>query len=272
MRQNEQPEHPLYQAGPKPPPGPRRRQKAAPRPRADQPLLTYALMALNGLVFFIGLLRPGLDAQLFYAGALIPQLVVSDGEVYRLLTALFLHGSLGHVFFNVYALLIIGREVEPTFGRLRFGLIYLLGGLSGSMLSLALGGLASASVGASGAVFAIFAAEAAHLYQHRGLYVNVMARLRHMAFLIGINLLLGFMPGSRIDNWGHIGGLLGGALLAWRLGPRLRRPSLPPSSLRELARLDSNPLRRRLPELALYCAALLGLIALAIAWQALSAA
>ncbi len=274
MSQKEKDSHPLYQQDQKLPPGAVivKRQKPPPRPRADRPLLTYALMALNGLIFLAGFLLPELEWQLFLGGALIPQLVVEELQVYRLFTAMFLHGSLGHIFFNVYALFIVGREVEPIFGRLRFWLIYLLGGLTGSALSLALGGLSGASVGASGAVFAIFAAQAVHLRQHRGVYVNAQARLRHMAFLIGINLVLGFMPGSRIDNWGHIGGMLGGALLAWRIGPILPRPTAPPRSLREFARLDSNPLRLRLPELLLYSGGLVVLVALAIALHSLSAA
>ena len=236
-----------------------------PRPRLiDRPLLAYALMAINGLIFLAGYLAPALEWELFLRGAMLPELVVFNGEVYRLFTAMFLHGSLAHVLFNTYAIFVVGQMVEPMFGRARFLLIYLLGGLTGSAASLALGGLEGASVGASGAVFAIFAAQGVHLYQHRRLYVNVRAQLRHMATLIGINLLIGFFPGSRIDNWGHIGGMLGGALLAWRIGPRLARPSAPVRGLRELAKLDRNPLRLRLPDLVLYIGALIGLVFLVI--------
>ncbi len=259
-------EHPLYQQR-KPVDGGRvvvvRKRQARPA-AGDMPILTYLLMALNATIFLAGYLTPELEWELFLRGAMIPQLVVAQREVYRLFTAMFLHGSLGHVFFNIYALYVIGRSVEPIFGRLRYLLIYLLGGLTGSALSLALGGLEGASVGASGAVFAIFAAEAVHLYQHRGVYVEVRGRLQHMAFLIAVNLFIGFMPGSRIDNWGHIGGMLGGALLAWRIAPRIERPAAPPRSMREFARGDRNPLSHRLPELVVYVFVLVGLVALAI--------
>lgn len=262
--------HPLYQKS-APGEGAQRTvvvQAKRPRPSPyEMPLLTYLLMALNGLIFLLGFVSPELEWELFARGALIPQLVVTSSEVYRLFTAMFLHGSLGHVFFNVYALYIVGRSVEPIFGRLRFLLIYVLGGLTGSTLSLLLGGLEGASVGASGAVFAIFAAEAAHLYQHRGVYSQVRGRLQQMAFLIAINLFIGFFPGSRIDNWGHIGGMLGGALLAWRIAPRLRRPVAPLRSLREFAHTDSNPLIGHLPELVIYSGILIGLIVLAINLQ-----
>ncbi len=267
MQIKEDKDHPLYQKEKSRPAAPVEVAKDAKRartPRADLPLLTYALMAVNGCFFLAGFLMPELEWELFLRGALIPQLVAGQGEVYRLFTAMFLHGSLGHVFFNVYALYIVGRSVEPIFGRIRFLLIYLLGGLTGSALSLALGGLDGASVGASGAVFAIFAAQAVHLYQHRGVYANVQGQLRHMGFLIAINLVIGFAPGSRIDNWGHIGGMFGGALLAWRIGPRLARPSMPIGSIRDFARTDGNPLRLHLPELVIYIGALIGIVVLAI--------
>ena len=241
-----------------------RRRKPPPRAIEDQPWLTYALMAANALIFLLGFLSQELEYELLLGGALIPELVAGQGEVYRLLTALFLHGSLGHVFFNVYAIYIVGRNLEPIFGRVRYLLIYFLGGLTGSAASLALGRFDGWSVGASGAVFAIFAAEAVHLYQHRSLYPNVRARLQHMLFLVVINLVIGFAPGSRIDNWGHIGGMLGGLALAWRIGPRLAKPTAPVRSMREFAKTDSNPLSLHLPELVIYIGALIAAIILAV--------
>jgi rhomboid protease GluP len=262
MQNHDEPDHPLNRK-----PAPTvlvRRGKPPPRPPADQPWLTYFLIAVNVLIFLAGFLSKELELELLLAGALIPELVAGQGEVYRLLTAMFLHGSLGHLFFNAYALYIIGRTVEPIFGRVRYLLVYFLGGLTGSVASLALGSIAGWSVGASGAVFAIFAAEAAHLYHHRGLYPNVRARLQHMLILIVINLVIGFAPGSRIDNWGHIGGMLGGLALAWRIGPRLTRPTAPLRSLREFAKTDENPLSLQLPAIVLYIGALIAAVFFAV--------
>jgi len=261
-------EHPLYEK----PKGQERLQisasqagkKRSRRPPEDQPKLTLVLVAINALIFAAMMVSAEVERAFMAHGALFPPLVVYQGQVYRLFTAMFLHGGLAHVLFNMYALYIIGSTVEPIFGRLRFSLIYFLGGLTGSALSLALEDPLTPSVGASGAVFAIFAAEAAHLYQHRGVYANVTGRLRHMLFLIGMNLVIGFLPGSRIDNWGHIGGVIGGLILAWRIAPRLSRPTLPPRSMREFARSDSNPVRARLPELVIYVFVLIGLIVAAI--------
>lgn len=240
------------------------RAKRSRRPREDQPVLTYLLVAVNVAIFLAGLASPAIEGQLFVDGSLFPPFVALEGQVYRLLTAMFLHGGIGHIFFNMYALYVIGATVEPIFGRARFLLIYVLGGLTGSLLSLLLGDFLSPSVGASGAVFALFAAEAVHLYQHRGVYANVRSRLRHMLFLIGMNLFIGLVPGSRIDNWGHIGGVLGGLLLAWRIAPRMPRPSAPPRSMREFAQGDRNPLRLRLPEVVLYIFALIGGLVLTV--------
>ncbi|MCY4020116.1 MAG: rhomboid family intramembrane serine protease [Chloroflexi bacterium] len=261
-------EHPLYEK----PKGQERLpvsatsggRKRVRRPPEDQPRLTLVLVAINVLIFAAMMLSAEIERQFMIHGALFPPLVVYQGQVYRLFTAMFLHGGLAHVLFNMYALYIVGSTVEPIFGRLRFSLIYFLGGLTGSALSLALGDPLSPSVGASGAVFALFAAEAVHLYQHRGVYANVKGRLRHMLFLIGMNLVIGFFPGSRIDNWGHIGGVIGGFALAWRIAPRLSRPAIPPRSMREFARSDTNPTRLRLPELVIYVFVLIGVIVAAI--------
>ena len=238
------------------------RQRAVERSLADQPFLTYAIIILNVLIFAAGFLSRALELELFVAGALFPPLVVLEGQYLRLFSAMFLHGGLAHLLFNMYALYVVGGNLEPMFGRPRMLLIYLLGGLTGSALSLALGNFLQPSVGASGAVFAIFAAQAVHLHQHRHVYHNVRGRLRHMLFLIGINLVIGFMPGSRIDNWGHIGGMLGGAILAWRLAPRFQRPTRRPASVSEFARTDSNPLRLHLPEVVIFCFALIGFVLL----------
>jgi len=255
--------HPLYQQEPEntPTSPPRQKPKRAPE---DRPYVTYILIAINLLIFLAGFVSQEIDQALFVEGALYPPYVVELGQVYRLFTAMFLHGSVGHIFFNMYALYIVGMTLEPIFGRLRFSIVYFLGGLAGSALSLALGNYEIPSVGASGAVFAIFAAQAVHLYQHRNLYQNVQAQLRQMLFLIAMNLFIGFVPGSRIDNWGHIGGLIGGAILAWRISPRLQRPTFVPRSMHDLAKTDTNPLIRHLPELVLYCFALITIVVVAI--------
>jgi rhomboid protease GluP len=261
-------DHPLYQK-PRHPvdegqePQQAQRQKIK-RPVEDRPYLTYGLIVINLLIFLAGFVSDAVQLQLFVGGALFPPLVVEEGQVYRLFTAMFLHGDAAHIFFNMYALYIVGVSLEPIFGRLRFGIVYFLGGLGGSVLSLLLGTYSVPSVGASGAVFAIFTAYAVHLYQHRTIYRNVRGQLQQMIFMLGINLVLGFIPGSRIDNWGHIGGLIGGGILAWRISPQIQAPTAPIRSLHDLAKTDTNPLVRHLPYLVVYVFGLIGLTMIAL--------
>jgi rhomboid protease GluP len=259
-------DHPLYQQSKHPTEipsdnPPRQRPK---RPAEDRPYVTYILIAINLLVFLAGFISKETQTQLLIDGSLYPPSVVEGNQLYRLFTAMFIHAGAAHVFFNMYALYIVGNMIEPIFGRLRFGLIYFLGGLAGSVMSLALGNYAVPSVGASGAIFAIFIAEAVHLYHHRQLYRNVKGQLRQILVLIGFNIFIGFTPGSRIDNWGHIGGLIGGAILAWRIAPRISRPTTPIKSMTELAKLDTNPLINHLPDLVIYSLALVGVLIVAL--------
>ena len=258
-------DHPLYQQAKHPTdmPSDDAPRKRPQRPAEDRPYLTYILIVINVVIFLAGFLSQEIDAQLFNAGALYPPFVVEGNQLYRLFTSMFLHGSPMHIFFNMYALYIVGNMIEPIFGRLRFGLIYFLGGLGGSVLSLALGDYAIPSVGASGAIFAIFTAEAVHLYQNRTIYRNVQGQLRQILFLIGFNILIGFTPGSNIDNWGHIGGLIGGGILAWRIAPRIQRPNMPIQSMSALAKFDTNPLKHHLPELVIYVFGLIAVLVLA---------
>ena len=262
--------HPLHQKKPAHSQRPPASQPRPRRPLKDRPLLTYVLIAVNVLLFLAGYLSQGADVQLFAGGALDPVRVIADGEIYRLLTAMFLHLGVAHIFFNMYALYVVGSVLEPIFGRLRFMLIYLLGGLAGSVLSLALGDLAAWSVGASGAVFAIITAETLHLHQHRRIYPHAQRQLQHMVFLIVVNLLIGFAPGTRINNWAHIGGMLGGLVLAWRIAPRLdpRRLTALPKSIRDLAKADVNPLSGQLPALFIYALVLVGVLLLAMTLRA----
>src|SRR5262249_827736 len=93
---------------------------------------------------------------------------VLHGEYYRLLSAMFLHAGVAHIGFNAYALSVVGRTIERFFGHVRFAVLYFLGGLSASLTSFAFS--RGASVGASGAIMAIFAAEMVFLYQNRQIF------------------------------------------------------------------------------------------------------
>ncbi len=138
------------------------------------------------------------------------------GQYWRFFTPMLLHGSLLHIGFNMYALLIIGRGLERYYGSRRFILLYLIAGFAGNVVSFAFS--PKPSLGASTAVFGLVTAQAVFVYRNRFLFgANARAILMNILMIVAINLFLGLSPG--IDNWGHLGGLLGGLAFAWFAGP-----------------------------------------------------
>jgi membrane associated rhomboid family serine protease len=187
------------------------------------PFVTYALIGLNAAVFLAttltgtGLAFGGNPSSLFLKLCLIPSTVfpgfrvpasfgqgVAQGEYYRLLTSTFLHFGLIHLALNMYCLHLLGPALERAFGMLRFTGLYLLSGLSGAMLSYALGPSFETAAGASGAVFGLFGAFFV-LQRKRG------GDVTQIATTIGINLFISFAASSYIDWRGHVGGLIGGS-------------------------------------------------------------
>lgn len=185
---------------------------------ARQPVVTYTIL---GLTIFVFLLQEGstwlLGGDLpFVLGGKINEFILA-GQVWRLITPVLLHGGLAHIFFNMYGLLAFGREQELFMGHGRFLALYLLGGFAGNVMSFLL--TDGPSLGASTAIFGLIAAEGVFLYRHRALLgERARAALGNVIGLTVVNLVLGLSPG--IDNWGHLGGLLGGLIFAWLAGPR----------------------------------------------------
>ena len=140
------------------------------------------------------------------------------GEYYRLLTGIFLHGDIFHLLFNCYALYIIGSQMESFMGKGKYLVIYLFSGLIGSLASIALNG-DTPSVGASGAIFGLMGSMLYFGYHYRVYLGNVLKS--ELITLIMINLILGAItPG--IDNYAHIGGLIGGILMTISLGVKYK--------------------------------------------------
>ena len=179
-------------------------------------VVTNVLIAINVIVFLVvfflsgGVLSGG--ALLKY-GALNSYLVTS-GDWYRLITAAFLHGGLLHLLFNMYSLYIVGTQIENFVGKGKYLLIYFVSALSASLMSCVITPNAI-SVGASGAIFGLLGALVYFGTQYR-IYLSSVIKNQIIPLII-INLMLGFMV-SGIDNAAHIGGLIGGVLIAMALG------------------------------------------------------
>ncbi len=209
-----------------------------------KPIVTYTILGVTIFVYLlqlasIYLLPPATAASLLrllgislsgvgsvdvvaIAGEKIDALIRA-GQVWRLITPVFLHDSslpygLLHIGFNMYALYLFGRGLEARFGHWRFTLLYFLSGYAGNVLSFLI--TPEPSLGASTAIFGLLAAEGMFILQNRPLLGNRAGRaLMNVLYLAGINLLLGFSI-TGVDNFGHIGGLLGGVLFTWFGGPR----------------------------------------------------
>ena len=129
-----------------------------------------------------------------------------------------MHANLAHLFFNMYALWIIGMQLESFIGKWRFLVVYLFSGICGSLLSVSVTPDA-VSVGASGAIFGLLGALLYFGYHYR-VYLGTVIKSQIIPLII-INLALGFMiPG--IDNAAHIGGLIGGALMMIGVGVKYK--------------------------------------------------
>ncbi len=211
-----------------------------------KPTITYALIAAI-LIMFVATIVYGFVVYRTWNGSQNINVLVdlgakvneyiALGEWWRLFTAMFLHIGVMHLLFNLYALYAIGSLVEAYFGHVRFAVIYLLGGLFGSLGSYAFS--ASISAGASGAIFAIIGAAAVYFFRYRDNFgARGRAVLQNMVLVLAINFAFGLM-GDGVDNWGHFGGLVGGALLAWGLLPHYSIPD--PAAVSSPFSADSWP-------------------------------
>ena len=193
-----------------------------------QPLVVYSLLGITILIFLLQMFTqsgqfgscPYFNASDLPAcyGLKVNDLILA-GQWWRLITPVFLHANLLHIGFNMYALYVLGPELERHFGHLPFLALYLLSGFAGVVLSFLL--TQSASLGASTAIFGLLAAQGVFVYLNQKLFGRgAQLMLRNIINIAVINLLIGLTPG--IDNWGHVGGLLGGGLFALIAAPVYR--------------------------------------------------
>jgi rhomboid protease GluP len=195
----------------------------------NKPEITYVIMGFTIVVFVIqNLLHATFSEDLFFYFFGKINTLILDGQVWRLITPVFLHSSVLHVAMNMYALYIIGRRLERFYGHGRLLLLYFLSAFSGNVLSFVL--TSASSLGASTAIFGLLAAEGIFIFQNRKLFGQMRTRqmMINLGVILAINLIYGFMSTAQVDNMGHIGGLLGGIFFAWKAGPLLRISGQPP--------------------------------------------
>ena len=175
-------------------------------------IITEIIIALCVIMFFVSGMGFDLNSLLYFGAN--SSLLVRSGEIFRLITYMFLHAGFIHIFLNMYSLYIVGTKIEDFFGKWKYIIIYLFSGICGGLLSIGLNQNVI-SVGASGAIFGLFGALIYFGYTYRG-YVGAIVKSQIVPIVI-YNLIIGFfIPG--IDMWGHIGGLFAGMLTANMLG------------------------------------------------------
>lgn len=169
-------------------------------------------MAITAGIFVIGMLSPEANRLLFQAFAQA-NVLVSLGDWYRVFTAALLHGGFMHIAFNMYALYLFGPRLEQQVGSPAFAALYVATAGTGGMISYLFGPLNQVSMGASGAIFGLFGAWMFVAWKMRGT-PGGRAMFNQLGVLLAINLALPLLvPG--IDWRAHVGGLLGGILIAW---------------------------------------------------------
>ncbi len=213
MSQDYPPQYPPASATP---------QQVSVRTPQGKPLVTYTLLGLSVAIYALQWATP----EPFWAsitrqpwGLKVNELII-QGQLWRLFTPMFLHGGILHIALNMYALLAFGPQLERYYGHGRYLALYLVSGFAGNVASFLFS--SAPSLGASTAIFGLLGAEAVFLYRNRKLFGGSAQRaLTNLIVIAVINLVIRLMrPG--IDNWGHIGGLVGGVLFAWFGGPVLQ--------------------------------------------------
>ena len=179
------------------------------------------LLLINVVVFALQSFYPSVTKW----GVKLSDKIRNGDDLYRLLSPMFLHGGIAHLMTNSYSLSSVGPDVERYFGSGRFLATYLLSGIAGNYLSAMRS--PNPSLGASGAVFGIVGAYFTFLIRNEDLFGAQADYLqRGLAQTIVVNLIMGAVS-PMIDQWGHVGGFLGGIAMAATFGPRLKMVGLP---------------------------------------------
>ncbi len=150
-------------------------------------------------------------------GAIFGPSIIIDGELWRLVTAMFLHGGIEHIAMNMLSLWFVGRVMESWFDRVSYISIYFISGIAGGLISIYMHPT-TVGIGASGAIFGIFGALSGMVIVHRRrMEEQFKAFMKEFGIILFLNLVIGVVFES-VDLSAHIGGLIvgmiGGAMVA----------------------------------------------------------
>lgn len=185
----------------------------------DKPWITIGIIAINIIMYFVTAYLSYVYAKgsifnsninvLILLGAKVNELI-SEGQYFRLVSCMFLHGGIVHLAVNMYSLYAIGPMIEKVYGKTKYIAIYFFAGICASIFSYVFS--ISVSIGASGAIFGLLGAVLVFAIKSKGKTGN--AFIRSILSIIFINILIGVtLP--NIDNFAHVGGLLGGMLISF---------------------------------------------------------
>ncbi len=183
--------------------------------RGNIPYVSIGMVAANVLIFLIcSVLGDPSDAFFILEhGGMYPEFILADGEWYRVFTSMFLHFGIEHLINNMVMLFFAGRYLEKAMGHVRYLCLYLLSGTGAGIFSLFMvmvDNEEAVSAGASGAVFGIVGGLLWVAIRNKGRFADLTAR--GLLLMAALSLYYGFSSAG-VDNWGHVGGLVGGIIL-----------------------------------------------------------
>lgn len=192
--------------------------------RSRQPM-TLLIAIVNVIVFIVLSIMGDTQDALFMAnhGAAFTPAILELKEYYRLVTCMFLHFGIEHLFYNMLMLIFMGNTLEKIVGKIRFLIIYMVGGVVGNVVSVVFDVIMedyAVSAGASGAIFAVLGALACAVILNRGKMEEYSGR--RFLVMVALSVVQG-LTASGIDNCAHIGGLVMGFLLGLLFHRKIRR-------------------------------------------------
>ena len=175
-----------------------------------KPVVSIVLVTLNIIVSLVCTLT---GVLLYNIGALSGPLVIKYGQYYRMITAMFLHADIDHLVGNMIFLYFLGAMMEKELGHIRYGILFLVSGLCGGLLSMGFeyySGNFIGSIGASGAIFGVLGGVLFIVIKNKGKWESIT--LTRLIFVIAYSLYYGFTA-TNVDNAAHVGGLLSGIII-----------------------------------------------------------